>query len=246
MNKRVNIEWKRVFHLEDSMIMHGVYNVDMLEKLIQMVHKMNTKSVWFERLYAGHVNKWFEMYSSSQGANYYAIHSLLYLRTIQEKYIEMYERFVNQLKEYTWALRILSKGYLPISLLPPSKLAKILHEVKQVLSKTNKNYGLVTKGMYKYYDMKLVMFGIDQDRNLIIQFPVFVQPYTQKPLTLYQVETIPVLILDRNKRADSYTRIRMDKTYIALNSDTYTSIHSEELRTYKGYAMNIIVKYYLW
>ena len=37
------------------MIMYGVYNVDTLEKLIQMVHKMNTKSVWFERLYAGHV-----------------------------------------------------------------------------------------------------------------------------------------------------------------------------------------------
>ena len=205
MNKRVNIEQNRVFHLEDSMIMYGVYNVDTLEKLIQMVHKMNTKLVWFERLYAGHVNKWFEMYSSSQGANYYAIHSLLYLRTIQEKYIKMYERFVNQLKEYLQVIRILSKGYLPILLLLPSKLAKILHEVKQVLSKTNKNYGLVIKGMYKYYDMKLVTFGIDQDRNLIIQFPVFVQPYTQKPLTLYQVETIPVLILDMNKRADSYS-----------------------------------------
>ena len=182
---------------------------------------MNTKLVWFERLYAGHVNKWFEMYSSSQGANYYEIHSLLYLRTIQEKYIKMYERFVNQLKEYLWAIRILSKRYLPILLLLPSKLVKILHEVKQVLSKTSKNYGLVIKGMYKYYDMKLVMFGIDQDRNLIIQFPVFVQPYTQKPLTLYQVETIPVLILDLNKRADSYTWIRIDKPYIALNPDTY-------------------------
>ena len=44
------------------MIMYGVYNADTLDKLIQMVHKMNTKSVWFERLYAGHVNKWFEMY----------------------------------------------------------------------------------------------------------------------------------------------------------------------------------------
>ena len=120
------------------MIMYGVYNVDTLEKLIQMVHKMNTRSVWFEWLYAGHVNKWFEMYSSSQGANYYATHSLLYLRMIQEKYIKMYERFVNQLKEYTWAIRVLSKGNLPISLLPPSKLAKILHEVMQVLSKTNK------------------------------------------------------------------------------------------------------------
>ena len=73
----------------------------------------------------------------------------------------MYERFVNQLKEYSCAIRILLKGYLPISLLPPSKLAKILQEVKQVLLKTNKNYGLVIKGMYKYYDMKLVTFGID-------------------------------------------------------------------------------------
>ena len=71
-------------------------------------------------------------------------------------------------------IRILSKGYLLILLLPPSKLAKILHEVKQVLLKSNKNYGLVIKGMYKYYDMKLVTFGIDQGRNLIIQFPVFV------------------------------------------------------------------------
>ena len=88
MNKRVNTERNRVFHLEDSMIMYGIYNVDTLEKLIQIVHKMNKRSVWFERLYAGHVNKWFEMYSSSQGANYYAIHSLLYLRTIQEKYIK--------------------------------------------------------------------------------------------------------------------------------------------------------------
>ena len=161
INKRINIERNRVFHLEDSMIMYGVYNVDTLEKLIKMVHKMNNRSVWYEKLYAGHVNKWFEIYSASQGANYYAIHSLVYLRTIQEKYIKIYERFVNQLKEYSHAIRILSKGYLPISLLPPSKLAKILQDVKQVLLKTNKNYGLIIKGMYKYYDMKLVTFGID-------------------------------------------------------------------------------------
>ena len=197
-----------------------------------MVHKMNNRSVWYEKLYAGQVNDWFDKYTISQGVNHYAIHSLLYLRTIQEKYIKMYERFVNQLKEYLSAIRILSKGYLPISLLLPSKLAKILQEVKQVLLKTNKNYGLVIKGMYKYYDMKLVTFGIDQDRNLIIQFPVFVQPYTQKPLTLYQIETIPVLILDMNEKADSYTWIRIDKPYIALNPDTYISIRMEELRTF--------------
>ena len=35
------------------------------------------------------------------------------------------------------------------------------------------------------------------------------------------------------KRADSYTWIRIDKLYIALNQDTYISIHSEELQTCK-------------
>ena len=51
--------------------------------------------------------------------------------------------------------------------------------------------------------MKLVTFGIDDQRNLIIQFPVFVQPYTQQHLTLYQMETVPVPvpIVDENKQA---------------------------------------------
>ena len=49
--------------------------------------------------------------------------------------------------------------------------------------------------------MKLVTFGIDQDKNLIIQFPMFVQPYMQSKLTLYQIETVPMPILDANECA---------------------------------------------
>ena len=87
--------------------------------------------------------------------------------------------------------------------------------------------------MYKYYDMKLMTFGIDQDRNLIIQFPVFIQPYTQKQLTLYQIETVPIPIVDKNEKAESYTQLRINKPYIALNPDTYITICTEELRTCK-------------
>ena len=102
------------------------------------------------------------------------------------------------LKLYSQAICILSKGYLPITLIPPSKLEAILQQVKTALAKTNKNYDLVLNRLYLYYDMKLVTFGIDQDKNLIIQFPVFAAPYTQARLTLYQVETVPVPILDMN------------------------------------------------
>ena len=55
--------------------------------------------------------------------------------------------------------------------------------------------------------MKLVTLGIDRDRNLIIQFPVFIQPHTQQPLILYQIETVPVPVIDQNMQAHSYTHL---------------------------------------
>ena len=57
--------------------------------------------------------------------------------------------------------------------------------------------------------MKLVTFRIDKDRNLIMQFPIFVQPYTQQPLILYQLETVPVLIIDENPNAQSYMELNV-------------------------------------
>ena len=65
----------------------------------------------------------------------------------------MYERFINQLREYSQAIRILSKGYLPISLLPPSKLNTILGKVKEALQVNNKDYDLVIKRLYLCYEV---------------------------------------------------------------------------------------------
>ena len=81
--------------------------------------------------------------------------------------------------------------------------------------------------------MQLVTFGIDSDMNLVIQFLVFIQPYMQKPLILYQLETVPVPILDQNTKAQSYTHLRIKKPYIALNSETYISLRQQESRSCK-------------
>ena len=66
-----------------------------------------------------------------------------------------------------------------------------------------------------------MIFGIDDQRNLIIQFPVFVQPYTQRHLILYQMETVPVPNVDENKWAQFYTYLKINRAYMALNSETY-------------------------
>ena len=63
---------------------------------------------------------------------------------------------------YSQVIRVLSKGYLPISLSPPSKLNIILQEVNEALQVTNRYHDLVINRLYIYYDKKLVTFGMDE------------------------------------------------------------------------------------
>ena len=125
INKKTNIQHNRIHHLEDTMIMYGVYNSDTLTDLIDTVHRMQNFTTWNEKTFAGKLHDWMEIYAQDKGMHNYAINSVLFLTTIREKYVKMYERFMEELKLYSKAIRVLSKGYLPISLLPPSKLEKI-------------------------------------------------------------------------------------------------------------------------
>ena len=117
MESKVNLEWNKIFHLEDSIVMYSINNSETVEKLINTIHNMHNKTTCNENLFVGKLHKWYQWYLS-EGAVYYAINSILYITILREKYIKMYEKFINQLKMFANAVRVVSKGYLPISLLP--------------------------------------------------------------------------------------------------------------------------------
>ena len=234
MGNEASIQCNRLMKLDDTMLMYGIYNVETLEKLINTVHEIHNVTSSHEKLFAGEHNPTlFRMlYMDALGIQQYATNSLLFLRIIQDKYLSLYRELITQLCTYVSAIRVLAKGYLPNTLLMPKKLQSILAEVKKSLHQTNPDYTLVLDRLHFYYDMQLVTFGINKDMNLV-QFPIFIQPYTQKPIILYQLETVPVPILDRNVEAQSYAYLRIKKPYLALNSETYISLTHQELRSCK-------------
>ena len=176
INSRSEIDHNRVCHLEDTMIMYGKYNSDTLVELVKTVHQMQNVTTWKEKIFVSEMNKWLkDKLAHIHNEFDYSIDAVLFLTTIKEKYVRMYEKFIAELRSYLKAIRILSKGYLPITVITPSKLEAILKQVQIAIAKTNQDYELVLNTLYLYYDMKLVMFGIDSQKNLIIQFPVFVQ-----------------------------------------------------------------------
>ena len=78
--------------------------------------------------------------------------------------------------------------------------------------------------------MELVMFSVDRvTHSLIVTFPVFIKDFKQPPLLLFGIETVPVPIPDKNRQADSYSQVKVHKSYIAAGMDYYIQIRMREM-----------------
>ena len=56
MDREVDIQCNKLMHLENSMLIYGVYNVETLEKLITYPHNIHNTTLSHERLFVGQHN----------------------------------------------------------------------------------------------------------------------------------------------------------------------------------------------
>ena len=82
MGNKVDLKCNRVFHLEDSMVMYGLYNSDTLETLIDAVHRLHNQTTWSEKLFSGKIDDWYYWYLSEKGVGHYAINLLLCMKDL--------------------------------------------------------------------------------------------------------------------------------------------------------------------
>ena len=93
ITSKEDIQRNRLIHLENTMVMYRVYNVETLEKLIKTVHALYSRQHMYKKLFAGQITQAYKYYSQmhgDHGIQNYAITSMLYLRMMKDKYIEMY------------------------------------------------------------------------------------------------------------------------------------------------------------
>ena len=91
MNKPTTSQCNKLMHLENSMVMYGTYNAETFKSLINTVHSIHNSTTEIERLFAGELNTAHKWYINAPNTQEYAIDSLVYLRTVRDKYIQMYK-----------------------------------------------------------------------------------------------------------------------------------------------------------
>ena len=68
----------------------------------------------------------------------------------------------------------------------------ITESVLSMIQKANSAYVLALPYMTQYSDMKLLIFGLDNNHSLMINFPVSIKAFNRESLVLYEIETISV------------------------------------------------------
>ena len=172
----------------------------------------------------------FNQRNSTMSAIKYSFDLQMFLRNAREEHIEAYKDAVKVARDFLDGVAILAQGRLPRSLFSDNQIREILQEVETIIKRNYPDYVLAATHVSHYRDMKSVTFAVDQEtHSLIVTFPAFVKSFNQPPFSLYEVETVPVPIVDKNVQANSYSRVRIEKRYIAAGTDYYIQLRISEL-----------------
>ena len=109
MSITMDTQRNKLMHLENSLIMYGVYNTEILSKLVKTVQVLHSCQMLVEQLFTGQQVVAYQIYSKmhdTHGIQHYVTNSLLYLQTIKEKYIAVYNEFITQMQIYAKMVRI--------------------------------------------------------------------------------------------------------------------------------------------
>ena len=97
MSILTDVQRNKLIHLENTLVMYGIYNAETLEKLVKMVEAIHSRQSLIEGSFSDQSVAAYEAYSQMHGTcgiQHYAINTLLYLHMIKDKYIEIYNKFL--------------------------------------------------------------------------------------------------------------------------------------------------------
>ena len=211
----------------NELLMYGRYNLKSLKGIINTINALHDKQTYFERAVK---QKDFNFRKSDMDAVNYNFEVMMYMKNVREEHVVTYREAVKAARHFLDGIAILTQGRLPRSLISDNQLREILGKVDAMVKRNYPDYVLAAKHISHYRDMKMVTFSVDQQaHSLIVTFPAFIKNYKQLPLSLYEVETVPVPTIDKNVKANSYSQVRIEKSYIAAGTDYYIQLRISEL-----------------
>ena len=194
MRAESQVDRNKLRQYSNDFLMYGKYNVDMLQNVIDTVNGMHRRQTELEKQASGRA---FGDTDTLVESMKFGFDLQMYMKVSDDEQVKQLQVLECSSKEVIRGMTVLSQGRLPQEFFSDSQLKKILSEVQEMVQKGHPNLALAVEHISHYRDMKLVTFAVDQQtHSLIVTFPVFIQDYGRPPLSLFEIEKVPVLIPD--------------------------------------------------
>ena len=143
------------------------------------------------------------------------------LNRIHRQYI----RYESALDDTLISFENLNSGYLTHRILDPQVLTKCLEIIEDDLEEMAPEYEPVLTSVYQYYGNSLASFTNTID-DLLLELPILIKLKVQVPMSLFSIETVPVLLDAEIYIGDKreYTQIILETKYIALIDNNYVPL----------------------
>ena len=209
---QVDIFNKLQRHKKD-LLLYGTYSLKSTNAVLDTLQGMRTNQASLsESITNLNDFEWPLFYQSFFGPGAYAFHVQTHAMTVAHRIDFLYRLLIDKVQRLVKGIVTLSKGYLPLELFPPSFLIEISNRVAMESHKDHHSYKLAFPHESTYYDMKLGTFSLEKFFNLIVAFLIFIAPYNHKPLSLFEIETVPVPI---DPQAAGFSELQVQKPYFA-------------------------------
>ena len=150
---------------------------------------------------------------------------------VLHQYLQYYINYQVTLDHFLTGLDSLGTGRLTFQVLDPDELTRFLDAIAKQLLKERSSFQLAFNHTYQYYAEPMVTFSNLHDQ-LLVNIPVLLRLTEQKDLTLYSINTVPMLFDTENLDGenDEYMFINNSYPYMAINEQNYIPLDERQLR----------------
>ena len=231
-NANVEITHNRLVTLENRTSMMVKAIMPVLKDLKLQINKTNEQLASQYRMMSSAHNRYnlfFRQTHKMQTIYHFALLLFKNYLTIQvgtlQRIHRQYIRYKSALDDMLIGIQNLNSGYLTCHILDPQVLTKYLGIIEHDLEEMAPEYEPIFTSVYQYYGNSLASFTNTID-DLLLQIPILIKLKVQVPMSLFSIETVPVLLDAETYIGDkrAYTQIIPETEYIALTDNNYVPL----------------------
>ena len=120
MSQRQNLQKNQLYQYKQDLLLYGKYSIGTTDEIIDGLNLLHNKTIQQDKLFHNWTTSALVTRYSNENEQKLIFDLMKYIHMYNERYLTLQQHLIEELEGLMNAIRILSRGYIPINLIPPT------------------------------------------------------------------------------------------------------------------------------